>query len=887
MITLLWSRGLVARRTARLAATAAAIAAAVALLASLGTFLAAAKSTMTHRSIDRVPVDWQVQGDPGIAGTLRTDPRVKQWQRVDFAATPGFQVRASGQTLTTGAGQVLGLPSGYAATFPGELRPLLGAGGTDGVLLAQQTAANLHAAPGSSVTVHRAGRPDAKVTVAGVVDLPAADSLFQTVGAPPGAQPSAPPDNVLLLPSAQWHRLFNPVAAARPDQVRTQFHVRLDHRLPADPAAAYSSVTGHARNLEVRLAGVGRVGDNLGAALGAAREDALYAQALFLFLGAPGAILAGLITAFVSASGAPRRRAEQALLRTRGATLRHLLTLAGAEAAIVGAAGALAGLGLAALTGWITFGTAGFGAAPTATALWWGGAAATGLAIAAAAVLAPAARDARQLTVTTASRAVGPARSAPLWMRWWLDAWFALAAALVFWAAGRNGYKIVLVPEGLPTLSVSYWAFAAPALAWIAAGLLCLRLTHALLGRGRPLVRRLARPFAGSLSDTVAASLSRQRGPIARTVALAALTMMFAVSTSVFAATYRTQASVDAQLTNGADVTVTESPGAYVPPSEQHRIAAVPGASRVEPLQHRFAYVGADLQDLYGIHPSSMRTAVNLPDAYFSGGTARSLLARLARTPDAVLVSQETVHDFQLHPGDLLRLRLQNGRTKQYRTVAFHYAGIVKEFPTAPRDSFIVANADYIASQTGSDTVGSFLVSTPGHSPGQVASALRKNLGPGAQVTDINSARHVVGTSLTAVDLNGLTRIELGYALALTIASTGLLLGLGFTERRRTFALIRALGARPRQLGAFVWPEITALALGAAALGASFGWLLSTMLIKLLTGVFDPPPAAPAIPWGYLTALGALALAALIGAGALTLHAARRLSSTEDLRRYS
>ena len=41
---------------------------------------------------------------------------------------------------------VLGLPDGYRTAFPGELRTLTGA--DEGVLLAQQTAANLHVAPG-------------------------------------------------------------------------------------------------------------------------------------------------------------------------------------------------------------------------------------------------------------------------------------------------------------------------------------------------------------------------------------------------------------------------------------------------------------------------------------------------------------------------------------------------------------------------------------------------------------------------------------------------------------------------------------------------------------------------------------------------------------------
>src|SRR3954466_12860952 len=109
----------------------------------------------------------------------------------------------------------------------------------------------------------------------------------------------------------------------------------------------------------------------------------------------------------------------------------------------------------------------------------------------------------------------------------------------------------------------------------------------------------------------------------------------------------------------------------------------------------------------------------------------------LAARPDGVLVSQETVHDFQLQPGDLVRLRLQDGRTKQLRTVPFHYIGVALEFPTAPRDSFLVANASYVARMTGTDAVGTFLVQTDGTNPGTVAQRLRGGLGTSAQVTDL------------------------------------------------------------------------------------------------------------------------------------------------------
>ena len=182
------------------------------------------------------------------------------------------------------------------------------------------------------------------ITIAGVVELPQADSLFQKVGAPPQSQPQAPPDNVVLLPSDQWHTLFDPVAAARPDLVHHQVHARLDRHIPNDPAAAFDAVTGAARNLEVRSAGTVVVGNNIGAALDAARKDALYAQVLFVFLGLPGAALAVLIASTIAASGNDRRRAEHALLRARGATPATVTWLATIEAACIGAVASIAGV---------------------------------------------------------------------------------------------------------------------------------------------------------------------------------------------------------------------------------------------------------------------------------------------------------------------------------------------------------------------------------------------------------------------------------------------------------------------------------------------------------------------------------------------------------------
>ncbi|MGI9120589.1 MAG: FtsX-like permease family protein [Acidimicrobiales bacterium] len=887
MLALTWLRGLASWRRGRVAATSAGVAIAVALLASIGSFLSVSKATMTSRAVVDVAVDWQVEVQAGADATavlaaVVANPGTRDALPVGLATTSGFEATTAGTVQTTGPGVVVGLAEGYRTTFPGELRGL--AGSPAGVLLAQQTAANVHAAPGDTITVGRAGLPPVPVTVDGVVDLPQADSLFQHVGAPVGSQPQAPPDNVLFLPLGQWHQLFDPLAGIRPDLVHTQVHTRLTHDLPPDPAAAYGEVSGRARNLEGKLAGTGLVGDNLAATLDAARADALYAQVLFLFLGLPGAVLSGLLTASLSGVGANRRRREQALLRARGATTRQLVGLGLSEAAVVGVLGAAGGLGLALAIGRVAFGTVGFGGATLAGAGWAGGAALTGLIIAASAVAGPAWRSARDTTVVAGRRSIGRVTGKPRWARWGLDGWLLAASGLVFWLTSRGGYKLVLVPEGVPTISVNYWAFAGPTLLWIGAGLMAWRLADLLLSRGRRILRAGVRPFAGNLAGTVAASLSRQRRMLAQAVVLVALTTSFAASTAVFNATYRQQAEVDARLTNGAEVTVTESPGVTVGPAFASELAKVPGVGNVEPLQHRFAYVGADLQDLYGVRTDTVVSATKLQDAYFEGGSAERLMGQLASQPDGVLVSAETVRDFQLHLGDQLTLRLQDGVTKQFRNVVFSYAGVAKEFPTAPRDSFLVANADYVARMTASDAVGAFLLDTRGSSPKAVADRVRTVIGAQGQVSDVTTSRRIIGSSLTSVDLAGLTRVELGFALVLVAASTGLVLALGLAERRRTFAIASALGAQPRQLGGFVWAESAFVALGGLVAGAGGGWALSSMLVKILTGVFDPPPSVLSVPWVYLGGVAAVAFAAAVAAAAQATIAASRRPAMATIR---
>ena len=145
----------------------------------------------------------------------------------------------------------------------------------------------------------------------------------------------------------------------------------------------------------------------------------------------------------------------------------------------------IVGLGAALLIGQSSFGTASFGAGTVSAILWSVGAAIVGLVIAAWSIALPAVRDARALTVAGQRRQIGRVARGPVWARFGLDFVALAIAGFVYWQASQNGYQLVLAPEGVPQVSVNWYALLAPVLGWIGLGLLAYRLADLLLARGR------------------------------------------------------------------------------------------------------------------------------------------------------------------------------------------------------------------------------------------------------------------------------------------------------------------------------------------------------------------------------------------------------------------
>jgi len=853
------------------------LAGAVALIGAMILFVGHSLRTMTASATRSVPLDWQ--GPVGsYAAALRSAAAVARQPGVEQAsptATAPFESivhPAAVGTIRSGSGAVLAVPPGYLDHIR-TFRFLRGSLLPGEIVFDQQLAATLQVAPGDTVTLRpRAGAPPHRFRVSGVALVTAPDLLFQPLNPLLGPAPAQPPADIAILPLATFARSLAPSlptiasagigAAAVPGAGRgTQWEVQAQvdpHALGGSPAHALHRADQIRNTVERTLPGQVVFVDNLSDSLNSAAGDALYAETLYVMLAVPGALVA-LALAYLAALGtAERDRRDLALLRARGASRRSLFFLAAVESAALGLVAGAIGTGAAVLSVRLVGSGGANGTARVLVAL--AVCVALGFAGAAAARIAASVGVFRE-SVSEGRR--GARRNdRPLWQRLYLDVVFLAGSGLVYWLTLRTGFSAVVNPDSNPTLSLSVYMFFAPALLWLGAALLLLRL------RGRFLAWLAERAGGGRASTWrgfLLASAGRRGAAINRGLLVAGLLLAFGVNLGLFAATYDQQARVDAELTLGADVVATAPPGAIRKQGLERRIGQLPSVAGTTALDHSYAYVGPDLQDIFGIDARTLTRGTSLRDSYFVGGSASRILARLRSTPDGVLVSRETISDYSLRLGDLLKLRTLDRASGRFKVVPSHVAGVVQAFPAAPRDSFMVANLAYLERATHDPGPNVLFVKAKGDPVAASRLVAAETHAQGTLVKNIRQQTAQTVSSITTVDLGGISRIEESFALALAAAAMALFVAVALAERRQEFATMAALGAGLREIAAFLWTE-TALVLGSAlALATLLGWLLAEMLVAMLQHVFDPPPDHLAAPWAFL---GGLAAAA-VGGGAI------------------
>src|SRR5690348_2010893 len=466
------------------------LAAAVALLAAMLVFVSHSLSIMTATAVRSTPLDWQ--GPVGsqkqataLAAATARESGVAAAYATATAPFAGATHQSSTGLVQSSSGSILAVPPDYTSGLH-TMRFLQGGFAPGKVVLDQQLAATLQAGIGDTITITPVqGAAPHVFTVSGVALVTAPDVLFQPLNPLLGPAPAQPPAEIIVMPFATFASQLAPAydstgsSSAASAVPGAQTGVQWQVQTQVDPAALTGS-PGHAAIQETQIRNrverdlTGRIQyvDNLGDGLNNAAGDALYAETLYIMLALPGALIA-LGLAYLAALGTVERdRRDLALLRSRGATRRDLLAMALLESGVVGVlAGVLgAGLGIAVLRWRI----GSVQLTPSRLAIVVAVCVLLACAGAAAARIA-AGIDVLRASVSEGRRGLHP-RGKPLWQRLWLDVLAISVSAGIYWLTVSTGFSAVVNPDSNPTLSLSVYMFFAPALLWIGAALLLVRL---------------------------------------------------------------------------------------------------------------------------------------------------------------------------------------------------------------------------------------------------------------------------------------------------------------------------------------------------------------------------------------------------------------------------
>jgi putative ABC transport system permease protein len=628
----------------------------------------------------------------------------------------------------------------------------------------------------------------------------------------------------------------------------------------------------------------------------------------------PGLGLLLLYLALAASALVERSREEVALMKSRGASTRQVLSLSGIEALLLcGLALALAPLLAGQVTGLLTslsFFGSGI-AQPTAvlslptlqTYLYAG----VGALLCLIALMLPAAIAARTNLIALKQLLSRP-RTLPIWLRLAPGIFLVLLGLLGFLEIHQRG--AFFTQDATGALSVDWIAALSPTLLLLgAAGLGLLVLPPLLLALDK-LGQRLPSVAVGMALRQMA----RRPAAYSRLVLLLSLTIALGIFASLFSGTFVSSFQDRAAYQSGADLRLVEGKDGIAPsdrvaaPLEDH-LALLPGVTDgmtafrttgTIPLTNlRYPNV-----DTLAIDSTKYARLAYWRDDFADQSLASlmSLLRKPVSQPDALpaIVDDRLFQEAHLQIGGNVDVQLGLSLNANFIVMGtYHF------FPTQNTSNYTLVSDVNVLLQTLKH--GNPLNHTE---PNEIWLKLAPNAPhyTAAMVTDhflhntenkqvIVGIQGIYDRSTLADGLrNDPLHFSISGALSLDFVVAALLSVIGFVvlfyliAQRRSFefGVLRAMGLAQRQLASsLVWEQITLL-LSAVLLGVSLGLVVSTAVLPALAtddqGHALLPPFATHINVTSLVELGLFLFACLVAALLATIVIFRRLKLHEVLR---
>lgn len=810
----------------------------------------------------------------------------------------GPETLSGGGSLARGPAKILGFDADYARRdhtvriVEGELSP---AGG----VLSAEAADAMSVGIGDTVTVALPDGSTLDLTVSGIADLTRARSLFSSRRGGDLETFVYSRNSITVSP-----RLFADTVLPAYERAATErggrlkspplreIDIALDrHLLDADPATALLQTRRLGTAVSAVAAHQDYLLDNISNTLGVAAADAAVAKRLFIFLGVPGCLLAAMLAAYAGTVLAAAQRREQATLRIRGASRRHLLRMLALRTGALTTAGSVVGLVLGYVAVAVILGRESLNRASTSSLLTSAliGSASGFLATGTALYVTGRRSIDREINEDRAQLAERP----PLWRRIGLDVigvtvvavgTVAALRAHAFDGAAGSVYFGRAVELNLPLLVL-------PVTVWITGSLLAARVLGAVLARSQPhSTSDVGRP----LPSLYRFSVGRRPWAIGNGAVVVSLIVALATSLGIFTASYDATKVGDARYATGSDIRITPSPTSHrtygVTDAEIFRTDGVAGTT---PVVYGVSNVilrsarTSDPANLAAIDPRTYASVAPVTDAHFSSGDAAGTLHILQTDPTAVLLSEDMATFLKAEVGDALNVLLVRATADQIE-VKLHIVALFERLPGFPEGADAVMSIDEHTAKVPTKVPDFFLAATASNDDAGLERALTSlQRGPGAadavQIDTRTSSLARDQSSLAALNIAGLIDLDSTFALSMAVVAIGIFVFGLLLQRRREYITLRAQGLEPRTIRLLIVAEAGTVAVSGAVAGLLVGTAVGYYFVTVLRPLFVLAPSFTLSFRAVATPVVLVLIATVISAVAAS-RLVNKLNPTELLR---
>jgi ABC-type antimicrobial peptide transport system permease subunit len=367
--------------------------------------------------------------------------------------------------------------------------------------------------------------------------------------------------------------------------------------------------------------------------------------------------------------------------------------------------------------------------------------------------------------------------------------------------------------------------------------------------------------------------LKMRKGRIIPLMVVLALTMSSTIAFAVQSESLRVDLDREVTYAIGADLRVDCTVRNI---SFSYDIETYDGVSNAMPVLRTWARLGPDTISIEGLYPLEYASMGKFVQSSFYGESPESILTALESVPNGIVLSSYHAERWNKTAGDLLTLEMTGiGDTQLitfevvgtvYTAPGFGYASH-KDEPysplgagfgfSSPYGGFALTNLEFVESVINRDETTLFLVDLE-DSANQtlIRSDLRDLTGVNAFTPEeFNLKTRSLRTSLFLNTIEGLFSIGFVMSLTLSIFALSISLGSVVRERRKEYAVMRAIGGSKRQVVSMVFSEFAGVVLASLALslllGAVFGFVMG-FLLNAMSPFSRTLSASIAFPFDFL-----------------------------------